>query len=578
VTSLARGNPSRRRTLGLTVGASVVLLAASVVGGSTAAGAGHGTSPRPATDVITQQGTLTIARGSEDGANGTGTITVTPPGVVCPPTCSFQYNEGDSPTLTGNPSSGSFFHHWDHVQGTSTCAASNFEAICTVRLTGTSTDINAIFLPDPTLAVGVTGNIDVNGTPAAVTVSPGGVCESSQNGGDACYFGVAPGSAVTLTPINTTAATLVSWSVPECPGTGACTIVVDSQLRSVVATFSPMKLSLKIDPNSVTGTVTGSLNCSADCDGDFPAFTEVTLTASSPGFLGWNGACLEAGTSQTCTIRLSGDDVVGAWFQGSPSPPTIIPPRIPVPLQVKKTGDGAGTVTSARSRFSETINCGSGPGCDAYFEQGETARLVAEPAVGSAFAGWRTPGGLCSSAVNCRFDVMRVSRLEANFVKRAQQQPPPPQPQPQPPQPQPQPPPPQPRPQPPGPPGHCAVRKVGGPRADLLDGGARSDAIHGRGGNDRIRGRGGNDCLFGEGGNDEARGGRGNDTVSGGTGSDRLYGEAGRDTMRGGPGRDRIFAVDRARDVITCGGGRDTVRADRVDRILGCEAIGGPPP
>jgi RTX calcium-binding nonapeptide repeat (4 copies)/Divergent InlB B-repeat domain len=547
VTSVARGNPARRRTLGLIVGAWVVLLAAS---------AGQGTSPTRAADEIVQQNVLTISIEGEDDANGVGTFTVN--GVPCPltPTCTVDYAEGETKTLTANPSPGSFFYRWEHQQAPNTCAASNFEATCTLRLTGTSTQVVGVFLPDPTLAVGVTGSN------AAVTVA-GRVdpCETSQNGGEACYYRATPGSTVTLTP--NVGATLVSWSVPECPSTGACTIVIDSQLRSVVATFRPMRLSVKIDPNSVSGTVTGGpLNCTEDCFADFDAaFPEVTLTASSPGFLGWNGACLEAGTSQACTIRLTGDDVVGAWFEGSPSPPTIIPPRIPVPLQVKKSGDGAGTVTSARSRFRETINCGSGPGCDAYFEQGETARLVADPAAGSAFAGWRVPGGLCSSDVNCRFEVMRVSRLEANFVRRAQPGPPPPPP----PQPQPQPQPPRPQP--------CAVRKVGGPRADRLNGGAGSDAIHGRAGNDRIRGLGGNDCLFGEGGNDQVWGGPGNDTVSGGTGSDRLYGGAGRDRMQGGPGRDRIFAVDRARDVIVCGRGRDTVRADRVDRIIGCESV-----
>jgi RTX calcium-binding nonapeptide repeat (4 copies)/Divergent InlB B-repeat domain len=551
-----RGNPARRRTLGLTVGACVVLLAAS---------AGQSTSPTRAADTIVQQAILTISIGSEDGLNGDGTVTVTPPGLTCRPTCSFPYEEGDSRTLTANPSPGFFFYRWDRVQGPSTCAASNFEATCTVRLTGTSTDINAIFLPDPTLAVGVTGNIDDEGNPAAVTVSAGDDCETSQNGGDACYYPVAPGDTVTLTPKNTSAATLVSWSVPECPSPVECRIVIDSQLRSVVATFSPMNLNVKVAGN---GTVTWRANqgepidCPPTCVArDLPAFAEVTLTASSAepaGFKGWSGACLEAEKSPDCVIRLSGDDIVGAWFEGSDDPPEISPPRIPVRLELKKTGDGAGTVTSTRSRFSETINCGSGTGCDAYFEQGETARLVAEPAAGSAFAGWQTPGGLCSSDVNCRFEVMRVSRLEANFVKRAQ--PPPPQP-------------PQPQPQPPAPPRHCALRKVGGPRADRLSGGAGSDGIYGRAGNDRIRGLGGNDCLFGEGGNDDVRGGPGKDAVNGGKGSDQLYGGAGRDTMRGGPGRDRIFAVDRTRDVILCGGGRDTVRADRVDRILGCESV-----
>jgi hypothetical protein len=561
MTSVARGNVARRRTLGLTVGACVVLLAASVVRGSTAAGAGPSTSPRPATERIAQQGTLRISIGLEFPANAEGTVTVTRPGVpevTCPQQqCVFDYEEGDSLTLTANPSPGAFFHRWRDEQKPYPCAASNFEATCTLRLTDAETEVTAIFLPDPTpLAVGVTGN----GT--SVTVSPGGECRTSQDGTDACYYAVTqavtPGTEVKLTPNEVPGSTFVGWSVPECPGTGECRVVVDSQLRSVVATFSPMNLNVIVERGTdTTSTVTGpGIDCPNDCRADFAAFTEVTLTANGSEFRGWNGACLEKGSSPTCIIRLSGDDVVGAQFADG-SPPRIIPPRIPVRLELKKTGDGAGTVTSARSRFREMIDCGSGPGCDAYFEQGETARLVADPAAGSAFAGWRTPGGLCSSDVNCRFEIMRVSRLEANFVKRAQPPPPPPPPQPQ----------------PPPPPRHCAVRKFGGPRADRLNGGARSDAIYGRAGNDRIRGLGGNDCLFGEGGNDQVWGGPGNDTVSGGTGSDRLYGGAGRDRMQGGPGRDRIFAVDRARDVVVCGRGRDTVRADRVDRIIGCESV-----
>ena len=129
--ALAPRKPLRLRMLGLIVGACVLVLAASVVRGSTAAGAAHGTL----------QGELTLARGSEDGAGGTGTITVMPDGVTCPPTClNIPYQEGESKTLTGNPSPGSFFYRWEHVprvdEGSTTCAASNFEGICTVTLTG----------------------------------------------------------------------------------------------------------------------------------------------------------------------------------------------------------------------------------------------------------------------------------------------------------------------------------------------------------------------------------------------------------------------------------------------------------
>jgi RTX calcium-binding nonapeptide repeat (4 copies)/Divergent InlB B-repeat domain len=505
-------------------------------------------------DAALQAGTLTISVHGEDGADGAGTVMVTLPGEPCSSTCTYSYEEGASVTLTANPSSGSFFYRWkDHQdQVTIPCAPSSFETPCILHLTGTATDIDAVFLPDPTLAVGVTGN------EATVTVSPGGVCNTSQGGSEACYFPVERGSTVTLTPDAVDGSTFVGWSVPECPGTGECKVVIDSQFRSVVATYSPMHLSVLVESGNVNGAVTGGpINCAptspdpSTCNADLPAFDEVTLKASSPGFLGWNGACLEAGKSQTCTIRLSGDDVVGAQFEGAP-PPVIIPPRIPVKLEVKKTGDGQGTVSSARSRLSETINCGSGPGCNAYFQQGETAKLVADPAAGSMFVGWKTPGDLCSGSLSCKFEIMRVSRLEATFAKRAQPPPPPP-------------------PSGPPPPRSCAVRKFGTPRADRLDGGTGGDAIYGRAGNDRIRGFGGTDCLFGEGGKDEVRGGPGNDTVGGGKGSDLLYGGTGRDNIKGGPGRDRIFAVDGARDVIACGPGRDTVRADPRDQVLGCE-------
>jgi hypothetical protein len=393
-----------------------------VIRGSTAAGPGHSASPRPATGgVALQTGTLTISPVSADSANGIGTVTVTRPGApvaTCPPDCTFEYNDGDSVTLTANPSNGSFFYRWkDNNQDLETfkCAASNFETSCTLTLTGTTPDVGAVFLPDPTLAIGVTGNN------AAVTVSPpGDECATSQKGGEACYYAVKPGDTVTLTPKDVSDSTFVGWSVPECPGTDACRIVIDSQLRSVVATYKPMHLELHVRGGDVNGTVSGGpiKNCANDCEADFPdAFEEVTLTASSTGFKGWNGACQEE-TSETCTIRLSGDDVVGAWFDEA-SPPDVIPPRIPVQVQVKKTGDGQGSVSSARSRLKETIGCGSGSGCDALFQQGETARLVADPAAGSMFAGWKTPGGLCTGDVTCRFEVTRVSKLEANF-KRTQ--------------------------------------------------------------------------------------------------------------------------------------------------------------
>jgi hypothetical protein len=105
---------------------------------------------------------------------------------------------------------------------------------------------------------------------------------------------------------------------------------------------------------------------------------------------------------------------------------------------------------------------------------------------------------------------------------------------------------------------------------------------------DRVNALGGADCVFGEGQNDVLAGGTGDDRLDGGPGNDILRGEdwddvliggPGRDRLEGGPDDDRISAVDRERDVVRCGPGRDRARADKVDSVSGCERVKhvGPP-
>jgi arylsulfatase A-like enzyme len=84
-------------------------------------------------------------------------------------------------------------------------------------------------------------------------------------------------------------------------------------------------------------------------------------------------------------------------------------------------------------------------------------------------------------------------------------------------------------------------------------------------GPDVIRGGAGLDALCGKAGPDTLLGGRGNDRLTGGPGLDRLV---------GGPGNDRFFALDRAKDTISCGRGRDRVTADKRDVVgAGCEWV-----
>jgi Ca2+-binding RTX toxin-like protein len=79
------------------------------------------------------------------------------------------------------------------------------------------------------------------------------------------------------------------------------------------------------------------------------------------------------------------------------------------------------------------------------------------------------------------------------------------------------------------------------------------------------------DVLRGTTSGDRLSGGRGRDTISGRAGADCLNGGRGRDTISGGAGNDVIDARDGEVDTVSCGPGRDTVRADRRDRVRGCE-------
>lgn len=76
--------------------------------------------------------------------------------------------------------------------------------------------------------------------------------------------------------------------------------------------------------------------------------------------------------------------------------------------------------------------------------------------------------------------------------------------------------------------------------------------------------------LYGMTGNDRLTGAY----VVGGLGNDILTGVAGADRLYGGSGNDQINSVDRGpADTVDCGTGIDTVRANRNDRLIGCERI-----
>ena len=133
---------------------------------------------------------------------------------------------------------------------------------------------------------------------------------------------------------------------------------------------------------------------------------------------------------------------------------------------------------------------------------------------------------------------------------------------------------------------------LGGAAGDRLIGGLGDDRLHGQSGADRVNGERGTDRInggsssdvisagssgdrvAGDQGNDRISGNSGNDRLTGNSGNDRLSGGAGADRLSGGSGNDRLSGRDGRRDAISCGRGRDSVVADRVDRVSrDCEVV-----
>lgn len=288
--------------------------------------------------------------------------------------------------------------------------------ITTLQLTGTGVG--------STLAV----DVSANAVPLPGTADPCDV-SNARDQGASCFYAVAQGENVTLTPVDATG--FVGWSVFECEGTGACVVNMDSD-RSVVATWSPttLEISSAFGPSPSQEKITssdGKINClpsGGTCSAEFDAFALVTLTASPPEeFDSWSGvttgdpgqhsACFEAGTSPTCTLFLSGNDVVGAKFKGA-GDPDVVPPRQKVRLRVLVDAKSGGTVTSSRSRLSEKIDCGAI--CSARFEQGENPTLTAQPLRGSKFLGWRGGRPYCTSNPTCHYPTFRLTSIKAVFT------------------------------------------------------------------------------------------------------------------------------------------------------------------
>ena len=210
---------------------------------------------------------------------GTGTVTSTPSGINCGPTCEATFNSGTVVTLTGAPGLNSKAVVWT---GCGEIVGSNE---CKVTMSAAK-EVTATFdLVKRQLTVGKGGT----GT-GTVSSSPSGI-----NCGPTCVFSFDHGSLVTLTASADSGSAFKGWG-GACTGTGACEVTMDAA-KEVTATFdlSEGGSGLYCDGVAITGSGTGTQSAAHGIWG--PAFATVTCPSGptvsyseSPGVSAWEGS------------------------------------------------------------------------------------------------------------------------------------------------------------------------------------------------------------------------------------------------------------------------------------------------
>lgn len=168
--------------------------------------------------------TLTVSRTGP----GSGTITSQPPGIDCGTTCSADFVQGSSVTLTANAGAASSFEGWG-----GDCA--NAGSSCTVTM-DQARNVTATFVTDKVLTVSKAGT--ASGT---VTSQPVGI-----DCGSTCSASFRDGTLVQLSPTPDPGVDFTGWS-GGCTGTDPCIVKMD-QARNVTATFEPTVTALAVTP------------------------------------------------------------------------------------------------------------------------------------------------------------------------------------------------------------------------------------------------------------------------------------------------------------------------------------------
>ncbi len=311
------------------------------------------------------------------GGTGVGSVTSSPPGIDCPPTCNFAFLTTDVVTLSHSANAGSDFTTWG-----GDCSADP----CTLPMTATH-EVSATFTIE-------TRHLTVNRTGSgAGTVTGGPIHCPATCAADPNY-----GTQVNLTATADPGSRFAGWT-GDCSGAGTCSVTMTAD-HSVTAQFAAVwVLTVATNGGSGSGSVSSSppgIACPATCTANYDSGTLVALTpiaAAASKFTGWSGAC---SGSAGCQVTMSQARSVTAIF-------TLIPHA----LGVRKRGTGRGTVTST----PKGIDCGAT--CERIFAATTTVTLHARPELGSVFTGWK---GACTGKKTCSLPMNVSHSVTAIFT------------------------------------------------------------------------------------------------------------------------------------------------------------------
>jgi hypothetical protein len=341
-----------------------------------------------------------------------GQGTVTGGGIACTSAggtgCSASVTTGSSVTLTATPTAGASFLGWGGA-----CAGT--AVTCAVTVNG-STTVTAGFSGGGggttfPVTVTVTGNGSVTG---------GGI--ACGNGDSDCSATFAAGSSVTLTAAPASGASFTGWG-GACTGTSSTCKLTINAAKAVTATFTGggaappaagPSLTLKVAGRGKVFAAAGTCSSTGPaktCKQSYDAGATVRLTAtpaSGARFLGWGGAC--AGTSLTCTVKLTGSTTVTATFSGASAGAALARRGRPVVRRVEggfqvtlrfRAGTrGTAHVRALRAGRVETglsFTAAPGPGTIGPFQVRKPGYYVFELRLGRGMLQWRACLGRCGA-------------------------------------------------------------------------------------------------------------------------------------------------------------------------------------